>query len=380
VNRVLGLAASTALVLGVAPCTHAEVLRTGGPGQHSLNLSVATDTLPGTSATQYRVPAAAPVVVRYTLVNSSEAGILNLHVNDPDIPSAAISCAGGTALLPPLATRQCTATVPAADGRRVRNVTATGTLAWFGTRVTASASTGYVGYQAALTVHELVAGASTDPNKPDTLVVGAPVRISYQMTNTGDVPLSGLGLHSSLNGAGCSPDGQLLPGEQVTCILAPRAADGLHVDSVVASAEPQLTVLSGDGGLAAPPPVSASDQGAYVGVAVAAPNGGGRAAAVTGRGRSGNPMAGRTLRSALVPGGGSAGGSGAGTSPVISSSATAANSASNSAHHIPLAQSGAGFSGLIKPAHQSRPWMMVIFLVVLVPVVLRLARANRSSD
>jgi hypothetical protein len=91
-------------------------------------------------------------------------------------------------------------------------------------------------------------------------------------------------------------------------------------------------------------------------------------------------VAGRTLRSALVPGGGSAGGSGAGTSPVISSSATAANSASNSAHHIPLAQSGAGFSGLIKHAHKSLPWMMVIFLVVLVPVVLRLARANRSSD
>lgn len=387
-NRTLGFTAATALALAMTPCVHADVLRTGGPGSHSLSLSVATDTLPGTSATQYRVPRAAPVVVRYTLVNSSEAGILNLHVNDPDIPSSAISCTGGTALLPPLATRRCTATVPAADGRRVRNVTATGTIAWFGTRVVASASTGYVGYQAALTVHELVAGASTNPSKPDTLVVGAPVRISYQMTNTGDVPLSGLGLHSSLDGAGCSPGGQLLPGEQVTCTLAPRAADGLHVDSVVASAEPQLTVLSGDGGLAAPPPVSASDQGAYVGVAVAAPNGGGGAAAVAGRGRSGNPMAGRTLRSALVPGGGSAGGSGAGTSPVISSPATAtssasnspSNSASNSAHHIPLARSGAGFSGLIKHARKSLPWMMVIFLVVLVPVVLRLARANRSSD
>jgi len=380
VNRALGIAVAAAVApaVAVAAGAHADVLRSGGPGPHSLNLSVATDTLPGTSATQYRVPAAAPVIVRYTLVNSSEAGILNLHVNDPDAPSSAISCAGGTALLPPLATRQCTATVPAADGRRVRNVTATGTLAWFGTRVAASASTGYVGYQAALTVHELVAGASTDPNKPDTLQVGAPVQISYQMTNTGDVPLGGLGLRSSLDGAGCSPGGQLLPSEEVTCTLAPRAADGLHVDSVVASAEPKLMVLSGDGGLAAPPPVSASDQGAYLGVAVAAPNEGGAAAAR--RGRSGGSMAGRSLRSALVPGGGSASGSGAGTSPVNSLSATASNSASNSARHAALAQSGAGFSGLIKHARKSLPWMMVIFLVVLVPVVLRLARANRSSD
>jgi hypothetical protein len=379
VNRALGLVVAAPLALAMAPCAHADGLRTGGPGPHSLNLSVATDTLPGTSATQYRVPASAPVVVRYTLVNSSEAGILNPHVDDPDVPSSAISCAGGTALLPPLATRLCTATVPAADGRRVRNVTATGTLAWFGTRVAASASTGYVGYQAALTVHELVAGTSTDPDKPDTLVVGAPVRISYQMTNTGDVPLSGLGLHSSLDGGGCAPGGRLLPGEQVTCTLAPRAADGLHIDSVVASGTPQLTVLSGDGGLAAPPPVSASDQGAYLGVAVAAPNGAGGAAAVAGRGQIGGPVAGRTLRSALGPGGGAAGGSGTGTSPAHGSAAAASNPASNPAHHIPLAQSGAGFSGLIKHARKSLPWTMVIFLVVLVPVVLRLARANRSS-
>ena len=384
-NRALGFAASAAVALAMAPCAHADALRTGGPGLHSLSLSVATDTLPGTSATQYRVPTAAPVVVRYTLVNTSEAGILNLHVNDPDVPSSAISCAGGTAVLPPLVTRQCTATLPAADGRRVRNVTASGTLAWFGTHVTASASTGYVGYQATLTVHELVAGASTDPSKPDALVVGAPVRISYQMTNTGDVPLRGLSLRSSLVGAGCSPGGQLLPGEQVTCTLAPRAADGLHVDSVVASATPQLTVLSGDGGLAAPPPISASDQGAYLGVAAAAPNAGGAAAGGRGRGRSGGPVVGgRSLGSALVAGGGSASGGGAGTSPRKGSSAADSNSpsdaASNSGQHVALTRSGAGFPGLIKHARKSLPWMMVIFLVVLVPVVLRLVRGNRSSD
>jgi hypothetical protein len=59
---------------------------------------------------------------------------------------------------------------------------------------------------------------------------------------------------------------------------------------------------------------------------------------------------------------------------------SASNSASSPARQIPLAQRGAGFSGLIKHARKSLPWMMVIFLVVLVPVVLRLARANRSSD
>ena len=51
-NRTLGFTAATALALTMTPCAHADVLRTGGPGSHSLSLSVATDTLPGPSATQ----------------------------------------------------------------------------------------------------------------------------------------------------------------------------------------------------------------------------------------------------------------------------------------------------------------------------------------
>ncbi|HWG24758.1 hypothetical protein [Actinospica sp.] len=381
---------------------HATVPRDGGAGPHSLSLSVATDTLPGTTATRYHVPATAPVVVRYTLVNSSEAGILNLHVNDPDVPSAAISCAGGTALLPPLATRQCTATVPAADGSRVRTVHATGTLAWFGTQASASASTGYVGYQAALTVHELVAGASTDPGKPDTLAVGAPVQISYQITNTGDVPLGGLTLHSTLDGAGCtdvSAGTELPPGGQLVCTLAPSAANGLHVDNVVASAAPQITVLGGDGGLAAAPSVESSAQGAYLGlsqsnVAAHGVRSGGASGDGTSHG-SGSRGGGGGSHGAGSGSSGSSGGHG-GNSGATSSNSNA-NANSNAANSnpaqpqsglalngggpgAPSAHSGAGFPMLLKRARHSLPWLMMIFLVVFVPVVVRLARANRSSD
>jgi hypothetical protein len=395
-------------MMAATAAVYATMPREGGAGPHALNLTVATDTLPGTTAARYHVPATAPVVVRYTLVNSSEAGIQNLHVDDPDVPSAVISCAGGTALLPPLATRQCTATVPAADGSRVRAVRATGTLVWFGTPVSASASTGYVGYQAALTVHELVAGASTDPGKPDALAVGAPVQISYQITNTGDVPLSGLNLHSSLlNGAGCSSSGQALPpGGQVVCTLAPRAADGLHVDKVVASAAPQLTVVSGDGGLAAAPSVEASDQGAYVGVLASATSsgsaGGAGGAGGPGADRNGGPVAAHGARgSAKAPGIGSGNGAnGNGNGGSTSSNPNLnpypnANSYPNSNQNAaqqppglaldngggaPGTRSGAGFPMLLRRARHSLPWLMMIFLVVFVPVVVRLARANRSPE
>jgi hypothetical protein len=385
VSAALGLALAAALL-------------TGGPGPHALNLSVATDTLPGTSAMQYRVPESEPVVVRYTLVNTSEASVLNLHVDDPEVPPSAITCAGGTALLPPLATRQCTATIPAGDGRRVRTILATGTLAWFGTRATASTSTGYVGYQAALTVHELVAGASTDPSKPDALVVGDSVDISYQITNTGDVPLSGLTLRSSLDGAGCSPGGQLLPGEQVSCTLTPRATDGLHVDDVAVSGTPQVTVLSGDGELVAAPAVSASGQGAYLGVAAGSVAG---ASGSGGRGRAGGhadglgsralgtalgTLAGKTSGGRAAAGGSGAGGSsgtGGSTGTGGSSGAdvgSATKGGSSAAQPVPLQRAGAGFAGLMKHARKSLPWLMVIFLVVLVPLIVRLARVNRSTD
>lgn len=387
---------------------YATVLRTGGTGPHALSLTVATDTLPGTSAARYDVPAAAPVVVRYTLVNTSEASILNLHVYDPDIPSSAISCAGGTDLLPPLATRECAATVPAADGRRVRTVTAAGALAYFGTPVSASASTGYVGYQAALTVHELVAGASTDPSNPDSLPAGSPVQISYQITNTGDVPLSALTLRSSLAASACpaiSSSHELPPGARVVCTFASNAASGLHIDDVVATAAPQLTVLSDTGGLAAAPSIEARDQGAYLGLAPTAANG-----AAAGRGRESALSAEPGPRGARLPGNGtsngigpgtghgngpgsgsgSASGSGAGVGGGTGSGSgnatgtgtgtgTPSSTSDSVRRQSSVALNGAGFPKLMKRFHSSLPWLMMIFLVVFVPVVVHLARGNKSS-
>lgn len=364
----------------------ATVPREGGAGPHSLGLSVATDTLPGTAATRYAVPAAAPVVVRYTLVNDSEAGILNLHITDPDVPDAAISCAGGTALLPPLASRTCTATVPAADGSRVRTVHASGTLAWFGTETTASAATGYVGYQASLNVQELVAGSSTDPGKPDSLTVGAPVPISYQITNTGDVPLNALTLHSTLNGTGGCPTSarQLAPGAHVVCTLAPHAATGLHVDTVVASATPQLTVLNRNGGLAAAPPVQASDQGAYIGVApasavpVTGADHGNRPAGVS-HGGSASAAAGGSGHGSGGAGGSSGGGGGIGAGGGSSSAPQQTGPGLALKGGVPQARAGAGFPLLLRHARHSLPWLMLVFLVVLVPVIVRLARGNSSA-
>ena len=45
----------------------------------------------------------------------------------------------------------------------------------------------------------------------------------------------------------------------------------------------------------------------------------------------------------------------------------------------PGARSGAGFPILPKRARHSLPWLMMIFLVVFVPVVVRLARAKKGA-
>ena len=294
-GKALTLTTSMVLTLGAAlassaagPLAGAEtVVRTGGVGPHPLTLSVSTDTLPGTSAARYRVPSAAPVTIRYSVHNSSEAEMLDVRITDPQVPAARISCPGGGSRLAALSTMQCTATIPAADGAHLRTVRATGTVYWFGTPASATASTGYVGYNAGLSVQELVAGTGTGPATPAKPVVGSPVQLSYQITNTGDVPLTSLTLRSTLASASAGPEqssgaqsaaaqgncptaasSQVLPpGGHLICTALANAGAGLHVDAAVASAVPQLTVVRGDGALIAPAQVSASALGAYLGVA-----------------------------------------------------------------------------------------------------------------
>jgi hypothetical protein len=426
VGKALTLAVTLGATLAsfaVGPAASAETaVRTGGVGPHALNLSVSTDTMPGTSAARYRVPSAAPVTVRYSVYNSSEAEILNVRIADPQIPAARIACPGGTKL-PALSTLQCTATVAAADGAHVRTVRATGTVYWLGTQVSATASTGYVGYNAGLSVRELVAGTGTGPATPAKPIVGSRVLLSYQITNTGDVALTGVTLHSTLSIATAGPEQNatsaqngiaqgdcpgnasslsLPPGGRLVCSALASADAGLHVDAAVASASPQLTVVRGNGALAAAAPVSASALGAYLGVAPppsssSSPDSlshGSTSSSGTSSDHAPTPLTetGLTGSSNLLQGlqlGSGNGDLGLGlsgdggaqangqTSAGSAAGANGANgqSASGSQHRVILRSSLP--VALHRPAGRELPVLLMIFIILLVPLIARRLRRHR---
>lgn len=401
-GKALTLTTTMALTLGAAlassaagPFASAEtVVRTGGVGPHPLSLSVSTDTMPGTSATRYRVPSAAPVIVRYSVHNSSEAEMLNVRITDPQVPAASISCPGGSKLAA-LSTMQCTATLPATDGAHLRTVRATGTVYWFGTQTSATASTGYVGYNAGLSVQELVAGTGTGPSTPAKPVVGSPVQLRYQITNTGDVPLTGLTLRAAAQGnCPTAASNQVLPpGGHLTCTALANASAGLHMDAAVASASPQLTVLRGDGALTAPPQVSASALGAYLGVApplsssstsrTSAAHPTGSAASGDGEHASG-PLAGsgqlgepNLLQGLHLQGGGDDLGLSGNVIPQAAGHAASgsAAAATGSQHRAVLRSSLP--TSLRKPPRSELPVLLMVFLILLVPLIARRLRRRR---
>ncbi len=180
------------------------------PGSQSPKISLAKSA----SITSYSA-AGTPVTYSYKVTNSGNVTLTSVGVTDPMTGLSAISCPSTT--LAPGATETCTATYTTTqadvDAGVLSNTgTATGTPPT-GPSVTASSSVTIPADQTPAIA--LVKSASITSYS----AAGTPVTYSYQVTNTGNVTLTSVGVSDPMPGLSIvsCPSATLAPGVSETC-------------------------------------------------------------------------------------------------------------------------------------------------------------------
>lgn len=168
--RELAALATGVCLLGAAPG--------GGGAEDALRMTVRTNSVP---AVGVPVRAGQELIRTYHLRNNAEYGLRTVKVVDPQVFGGVVPCP--RAFLKPLETMVCRAVVPAAAGRHVDPVTATGNPTWEKYRsARVSVPAGYDGHASALTLRR---SASQE-------------RLSYHLTYSGPAPLDNVRLRDPL--------------------------------------------------------------------------------------------------------------------------------------------------------------------------------------
>ena len=243
----------------------------GGPGANALRVAVTTNGIARPLGQQEPLLAGAQLARRYVISNASEATLVGVTVLDGQVPAGAIRCPGGTnriATLPALSTVTCTALAPALAGWRAAVVRVAADVHLGPLGVSASVTVSYFGVNGSLRLRELVNGARAASAPGVRVRPGEPVRLRYVLTNTGNVPLTGLTVRDSLGGGpaiSCGPTGdaavaRLDPGQQHVCTARLVAQPGRQRGAAVASAAVISRWLGLTGLWCAPGRVTAADR------------------------------------------------------------------------------------------------------------------------
>jgi hypothetical protein len=200
---------------------------------------------------QLWVSLGSPVQWSYEVRNSGSSVLTGIVVTDNKV--APVSCPKTE--LQPDETMTCTASGTAVSGHYANAATATGKPP-VGSNVTATATSYYWSFRPGITIDKKVNGLETTPQCNElSLEIGQPVTWTYQVTNTGDIPLTGVAVTDSIGVVVSCPRTDLAVGGAMTC-----AATG------VAIAGPQSNIGTATGQPPAGPPVSASDTACYQGL------------------------------------------------------------------------------------------------------------------
>jgi hypothetical protein len=137
------------------------------------------------------VPVGGPVTWTFDVTNTGNTEVTNATVTDDLVPAADINCGAGNNVIATLAagaTTTCTATGTAVAGQHVNNATVTGTVV--NETVTDTSVSHYFGIEPAIQVEKLTNGMDVPAAPGPLLIVGAAVNWTYNVTNTGNVPLT----------------------------------------------------------------------------------------------------------------------------------------------------------------------------------------------
>jgi hypothetical protein len=158
------------------------------------------------------VVAGQPVTWTYVVTNTGNVALTGVLVSDDQGP--AITCPGAT--LQPSATMVCTATGAAATGPYT-NTGWVEALPALGGVVTDTDPSHYYGMVLALTLQKSTNGEDAEAEPGPRLLVGEPVTWTYQVTNAGNVALSGVVVTDSQEVVVACPDDTLPADASMVC-------------------------------------------------------------------------------------------------------------------------------------------------------------------
>jgi hypothetical protein len=274
---VLGALAAVATA---AAASGAPPPATSGRPNHSpwgaLALVTSTDSWPADAAVAVPTLAGDRVVFGYQLRNIGWSVLDNVSIDDPGVPAWLIDCDGGGDVVPRLLAGQsatCVARVSAGAGRHVDLVSAHGTVEGLGHVVRGFDVNGYLALPAGISTRVTLNGQPVSAEAPLTLPTRTPLRLVYQITNTGLLPLSTLGVTDTLSGTGAPicPSTVLAPGASLSCTATGTAATGSYSGQVAVSGVIARRTLWPDGRVLFGAPVGIASSDGYDGYGPAAP-------------------------------------------------------------------------------------------------------------
>ena len=160
----------------------------------------------------------------FVVTNIGDVPLSAILVTDPSFPS--LSCPKAELAVGESMTCTAQGTAQACQASNLATVTATAPDT---TAVTDQDPAHYFGqHHAALALEKLVEGQDADTAPGLDLLAGSTAHWTYQATNTGDVPLTGVSVTDDRLGAVTCPKTELAPGESMTCTAQAATVAGQY--------------------------------------------------------------------------------------------------------------------------------------------------------
>jgi hypothetical protein len=172
------------------------------------------------------VPVGDPVNWEYLVTNSGNVTLVELTVVDDQ--GVTIDCPGDT--LESVQSMVCTGSGIAVAGQYTNVVTATGVVLRTGEIISDTDPSHYFGSVLGIALEKLTNGLDADDAPGPRLSAGETVIWSYRVTNTGNVPLTGVAVTDDRGVRVSCPGTELAAGATMTCAATGEAQAGQYVN------------------------------------------------------------------------------------------------------------------------------------------------------
>ncbi len=194
-----------------------------------LSIEKSTNGEPATDAPGPFIEVGDPVTWTYEVANIGTTVVVDIAVTDDR--GVVVSCPFD--VLPPSGSMTCTASGIATSGQYENIARVTGTDTAIGESLEGADVSHYFGLDAGISLVKTVNGEDANTAPGPLVAVGDQVVFRFQVTNTGNVPLSWVIVDPDVPPIAC-PSITLLPGTSTTCFTAAPAAAGQQLNDAMA--------------------------------------------------------------------------------------------------------------------------------------------------